>query len=324
MNTLEKLQTFIIMAAVVIGIVLGQIPIISAYSSAFILPFLLVMLYGLFLSVPLHKVKEAFTHAQFFTASTLINFVSTPILAWVIGAIFLSDHPALWLGFILLMVTPCTDWYLVFTGIAKGNVPLATSILPVNLVLQVVLLPVYLLIFAGSLEMISLSTLAESLLLVFVLPFSLAVLTRWILAKRQLLLQKKVIPFFSSAQILFLSLAVVAMFASQGIYLLENIEVMYILLLPILLFFIVNYGLGKLVAVRLGMSYEDSVSLRYTIIARNSPVALAIVITAFPDQPLIALALIIGPLIELPVLALIAQALLRSKNKYKKSLSPKS
>ncbi|TSB45984.1 arsenic resistance protein [Alkalicoccobacillus porphyridii] len=325
MNILEKLQTLIILAAVVIGIALGQIAAVNAYASSFILPFLLVMLYGLFLSVPLHQLKEAFKHVRFFSASTFINFVSTPVLAWAIGAIFLSDHPALWIGFILLMVTPCTDWYLVFTGMAKGNVPLATSILPVNLVLQVLLLPVYLLIFAGSMEMISLSTLAESLVIVFILPFGLAVLTRFILKKRKSFIKKKLLPFFSSAQIIFLSLAVIAMFASQGTYLLENMEVMYILLLPILLFFVINFGVGKLVAQWINMSYEDSVSLRFTITARNSPVALAIVITAFPDQPLIALALVIGPLIELPVLAFIAQILLRSRKKNeKKAYAPKS
>ncbi len=48
-----------------------------------------------------------------------------------------------------------------------------------------------------------------------------------------------------------------------------------------------------------------------TNITRNLPVALAIVLAALPDQPLIALALTIGPLIELPVLAIIAQLLLK-------------
>ena len=51
------------------------------------------------------------------------------------------------------------------------------------------------------------------------------------------------------------------------------------------------------------LSYKDTVSLSLTTLARNSPVALAIAVTAFPDEPLIALALVIGPLIELPVLA---------------------
>ena len=42
------------------------------------------------------------------------------------------------------------------------------------------------------------------------------------------------------------------------------------------------------------LSYKDTVSLSLTTLARNSPVALAIAVTAFPDEPLIALALVIG------------------------------
>jgi ACR3 family arsenite efflux pump ArsB len=50
-----------------------------------------------------------------------------------------------------------------------------------------------------------------------------------------------------------------------------------------------------------------------TTLARNSPIALAIAVATFPDKPLISLALIIGPLIELPVLFLASRILLRSK-----------
>ncbi len=63
------------------------------------------------------------------------------------------------------------------------------------------------------------------------------------------------------------------------------------------------------------LSYKDTVSLSLTTLARNSPVALAIAVTAFPDEPLIALALVIGPLIELPVLAFVSQVLLLIKKK---------
>jgi len=84
------------------------------------------------------------------------------------------------------------------------------------------------------------------------------------------------------------------------------------------LFFVINYIVGRLVGKFLKFSYEDSVSLNMTIIARNSPVSLAIAVTAFPDQPLIALALVIGPLIELPVLAIVSQILLFTREKVKK------
>src|SRR5699024_6007605 len=145
---------------------------------------------------------------------------------------------------------------------------------------------------------------------------ALAHLTRFLLRKKSVL-NNKIIPFFGNAQIFFLSLAIMAMFASQGSYLLENINVIYILIIPVLLFFIINYVIGRFVGRLLNFPYEDSVSLNMTIIARNSPVSLAIAVTAFPDQPLIALALVVGPLIELPVLAIVSQILLFTRKKSK-------
>lgn len=51
--------------------------------------------------------------------------------------------------------------------------------------------------------------------------------------------------------------------------------------------------------------------MTFTSLARNSPLSLAIAIAAFPDQTLISLALVIGPLIELPILSLISWVLNR-------------
>ena len=125
---------------------------------------------------------------------------------------------------------------------------------------------------------------------------------------------------FGRAQIVLLSLAIVAMFASQGSYLLNNMDMVYILIVPILIYFTMNYMLGSAVG-DVRFTYEDSVSLHLTIIARNSPVALAIAVTAFPDQPVIALALVIGPLIELPVLAAVSQPLLVTRRMKQKSVT---
>ena len=105
MSTIEKIQTFIILFAVTCGIVLGQFNFIHMYSDKFIVPFLFFMLYGLFLSIPLKEIKNGFHNLKFAGTSLTINFLWTPLLAWGLGALFLSDHPALWVGFIMLMVT---------------------------------------------------------------------------------------------------------------------------------------------------------------------------------------------------------------------------
>src|SRR5699024_7368086 len=189
---------------------------------------------------------------------------------------------------------------------------LSADILPLNLILQVLLLPIYLLLFAGVMETVKTSVLLESILLVLLLPFALATLTRYIFSKgkKQDIFKGRIVPFFETTQIMFLSLAIVAMFSSQCKSVFEYIHVVLLLLFPVLLLFAINFILGHIVSRFLKIPYEDSVSLNLTALAINSPISLAIAVTAFPDQPLIALTLVIGPLIELPILAIVSQLLL--------------
>lgn len=315
MSFLEKLYSFLIMIAVIVGLFLGEIHGVSAFADAVIVPLLILMLFFTFVQIPLKDVKRSFSNRKFTITSIIMNFVLTPVLAWLLASVFLADHPALWIGFIMLMVTPCTDWYIVFTGIAKGNVALSVSILPLNLILQLLLLPVYFYIFAGTFELVDLELIVESILLVLLVPLLLSYGVRAFLHRRKNSLEKTS-DTFGAFPILFLCLAVAAMFASQGEVLMDNLDLLPQLLLPILGFFIINFILGRLIGRMLKFNLANTASLNLTTLARNSPIALAIAITAFPHEPLIPLVLIIGPLVELPVLAIISQVLLRI-GKYK-------
>ncbi|WP_416150310.1 arsenic resistance protein [Salipaludibacillus sp. HK11] len=315
MRVIEKLYSFIIIIAVFIGIGIGQVELIKTHAESFIVPLLVTMLYITFLQVPIEQYKKAFRNVTFTYTSVIINFIWTPIFAWLLALLFLADNPALYIGFIMLMVTPCTDWYLIFTKIAKGNVALSTAILPLNLILQVILLPIYLLIFVGSTGVMNLATLIQSIFIVLIIPLIAAFLTTYLLKNKQqftenLLSRINVLPM------IILSFAVVAMFASQGQVLLENLDLMWKITIPILIFFAVNFIVSQKIGQFMKFPSPDKVSLSLTTLARNSPIALAIAMTAFIDQPLIALTLVIGPLLELPILAIITQILL-FKNKGK-------
>ena len=98
----------------------------------------------------------------------------------------------------MLMVTPCTDWYLIFTEIAKGNVALSTAILPVNLILQVLLLPIYLFLFAGVMKTVAVSVLVESIVIVIVYHL-LAHATKFIMNKMKKLKLSRINSFRFSA-----------------------------------------------------------------------------------------------------------------------------
>lgn len=311
MGLLEKLQTVFMLAAIALGFAAGEMfPAFGRAADSFIVPALTAMLFGLFLGIPLKDLKLGFLNFKFTIISLGLNFLWIPVLGWILGGLFLQDSPALRLGFLMLLVTPCTDWYLAFTALARGNVALSAALLPINLTTQVLLLPLYLVIFSGLTGRLDLQALFKSIALVLVLPFGLAQAVRHLFSEENPF-RNGLEKIFPKGQFIFLCLAIIAMFASQADQLKGNLGIFLKLLPPVLLFFFINFWVGRATAKLAKMTFADSVSLNLTTLARNSPISLAIAVTAFPDEPLVALALVIGPLIELPALGIISQVLLR-------------
>src|SRR5699024_10014837 len=138
MSLIEKLYSFIIFISVIVGNGIGQFETVRGSAEYFIVPLLVIMLNITILQIPIADIKSSFKNLRFTTWTIIMNFVFNPIYTCIMAILFLSGHPALWIVFIMLMVTPCTDWYLIYTKIAKRNVALSAAILPLNLVLQIV------------------------------------------------------------------------------------------------------------------------------------------------------------------------------------------
>lgn len=310
MNLIGKLQPVIIITAALLGLLLGAVTPFGSVSSSLIEVFLMLLLYVLFLSIDLKQIKKSFTNVRFTLSAVIINFVFTPLFGYVLGKVFFPGSLDIRIGLLMLLVTPCTDWYLVFTGLSKGNVELGMSILPLNLILQIVLLPVYLLVLIGSEVTMDVGSLVSSVAMVLVIPFVPAYITKLMTRNSE-----KFKVFLSeqggNLQLLFLCLAVVVMFASEGKNLLDNPLLLAQMFIPLLIFFAVLFFVAQIVGRLQKFPKKDTVALNMTTLARNSPLSLAIAVVTFPEQPLVSLALVIGPLIELPVLSVISGILKR-------------
>lgn len=305
MNLIGKLQPVIIITAALLGLLLGAVTPFGSVSSGLIEGFLMMLLYILFLSIDLKQIKKSFTNVRFTLSAVIINFVFTPLFGYVLGKIFFPGSLDIRIGLLMLLVTPCTDWYLVFTGLSKGNVELGMSILPLNLILQIVLLPVYLLVLIGSEVTMDVGSLVSSVAMVLVIPFVLAYITK-LMPKNSEKFKSFLSEQGDNLQLLFLCLAVVVMFASEGKNLLDNPLLLAQMFIPLLIFFAVLFFVAQLVGRLQKFPKKDIVALNMTTLARNSPLSLAIAVVTFPEQPLVSLALVIGPLIELPVLSVIS------------------
>lgn len=311
MDLIEKMEPVIIFSAVIIGLLFSNIQIIADNATYLINIFLCLMLYGLFLEVPLNELKDSFKNVKFTSTSLIINFLWTPLFGYFVGSLFLRGNVDVLIGFFMLILTPCTDWYLVFTKMAKGDLTLSLSILPINLILQIILLPIYLVLFFSTANSMDYSQLAFSLVIVIVIPFVAAQITKLVLNNG---LKQKAAELMGSLQIWLLSLAVFCIFASQGRLLFENLNSIAVLFVPLILFFIVNTAIDLLVSEKINFTYSEYASLTMTTLARNSPLALAIAINSFPGHELISIALVIGPLIELPVLYVVSRFCLKIRD----------
>ena len=304
MDLVEKFEPIIIIFAIILGLIFSNISLIAQNTDYLITVFLCLMLFGLFLEIPMNELKNSFRNVKFSSTSLIINFIWTPLFGYFLGSLFLKGNVDVLIGFFMLILTPCTDWYLVFTKLAKGDLTLSLSILPINLILQIVLLPVYLIIFFSSGNAMDYSQLAYSILTVIVIPFVAAQMVKLVLSDD---LSKKASDIFSSLEIWFLCLAVFCIFASQGKLLFDNLNSIATIFVPLIIFFIVNVIIDLLISEKINFTYSEYASLTMTTLARNSPLALAIAINSFPGHELISIALVIGPLIELPVLYIVSK-----------------
>lgn len=314
MDLLDKLEPVLIFASVILGLTFKDVAYLQQISPSLITIFLALMLFALFLDIPLNDIKKSFSNMKFTSVSLLINFLWTPLFGYFMGNIFLNGNIDLWIGFVMLILTPCTDWYLIFTRMSRGNVALSMSILPINLTLQLILLPVYLLIFFSNSNSIELADLLNSLLTYIVIPFIAALAVKYILKNRNV--KDKITSVLGRLQIIFLCIAIFGLFNTQASSLMNNLDSIVTLFLPVVLFFTVNFIIDYMISKRAKFSYEEYASLTLTTLARNSPLALAIAVSSFPHNELIAISLVIGPLIELPILYLASRILLKIREGY--------
>ena len=146
-----SLTTFLLPGAILLGLGVGYLfPVTGKELGALIDPLVITLLALLFFEIRFAPLREIAQHRGFISLAWLANFILVPILGWGIASLFFGNQPALFVGLLLYLLLPCTDWFLAFTRIAKGDTALGTVLIPINLISQLLLFPVYLALFLGS------------------------------------------------------------------------------------------------------------------------------------------------------------------------------
>ncbi|MEU0158754.1 arsenic resistance protein [Streptomyces sp. NPDC006261] len=173
---MEHRQVAIHLVAMALGALLGlAAPSAGPGLEHLINPVLGALLFVTFLQVPAAELLRSLRDGRFLSAALVVNFVVVPL---VVAALFtfLPADRAVRLGVLLVLLCPCVDYVIVFSGLAGGSARRLLAVTPVLLVAQMVLLPGFLYVFlgAGLAGIVEVGPFLEAFAFLIVIPLALA------------------------------------------------------------------------------------------------------------------------------------------------------
>ena len=145
----EHHQIAIYLAALALGAAVGLgAPSSAPHLEVAIEPVLALLLFATFLQVPFTTLARAVRGGRFLATVLVVNFVVVPLVVWALTLIVPGGQAVL-LGVLLVLLTPCIDYVIVFSGLAGGASDRLLAASPLLMLAQLLLLPLYLLLFVG-------------------------------------------------------------------------------------------------------------------------------------------------------------------------------
>ena len=341
-KALEKLHNFrllpvFVIVSMVIGIALGKwygisnfelTPPIDAIKSIFrgtyefsigntlalgIVVGLFMMMYPAMANIKFEDLGKATRSPKQLLIVAFFNYAIAPFFMLLLAKIFLSGEPDLYTGLVLYGLAPCIAMVIVFTYLSAGNGPLAIILVALNSIIQMLLIPVYAKFLLGDVHF-DVWVVGESVLLYLGIPLVAGMLTRFLGVRRFGEEWFHNLKFYlDTLSIVGLLFTLIVMFALKGDLILEKPFLIVQMAIPMTIFFWIMFVVVYLTGWKLGLNYKDAVAVGFNAAGRDFEIAIAIAITAF--NPTVALATVIGPLIEVPVM--LALVWFAKKTEYK-------
>lgn len=298
--TLERQQVWIYLAAILGGLMVGGLlPGAAPALETWLWPVLGLLLYATFVQVPLLHVRDALADRRFVLAVAVGNFVLIPTVVWALLA-WLPNDPTLRLGVLLVLLVPCTDWFITFTQLGRGDTARAIAVTPLNLLAQLLLLPFYLWLLLPSAEFRSIFAAPDMLtpaLGLIALPLLAATLTeRWVEAAPRRAIWREQLAWWPVpllALVVFMIAGVqVGTVLDAGRAILVTIPVFVVFLLAAAL-------LARLLASVLRLTPAAGRTLAFSMGTRNSFVVLPFALALPAGKEAAAVVIVLQSLVEL-------------------------
>jgi arsenite transporter len=299
LQQLESYQISLYLVAIILGLLFGAV--VSDIAGSFKLalwPALGVLLYATFTQARLPLLPKALRDRSFMLAVLAGNFLAIPPLVWLL-TLLLPPDPAIQLGVLLVLLVPCTDWFITFTHLGRGDTHRAIVATPILLLAQLALLPLYLLLIVGEAfwHLIAADRVPIAFLMVIVLPLFAAWLTeRWAErgeARRRIITGLGWLPIPLLAFVLFLIAASQVHTVTTALPLMGRIVAVFVIFLVAAA--LLGVALGRLFRLKAPAAR----TLIFSLGTRNSFVVLPLALALSQQWAIAVVVIVLQSLVEL-------------------------
>ncbi|MGC3875018.1 arsenic resistance protein [Halomonas sp. GXIMD04776] len=297
--TLEQHQVWIYLTAILVGLAIGWgSPDTTQRWEIWLWPLLGVLLYTTFTQVPLLHLTRAFRDRRFMMALMVGNFLLVP-LAVAALSLLLPEQPAIRLGVLLVLLVPCTDWFISFAHLGRGDSARAIAAAPLLLLVQLVMLPLYVWWLIGDLaiELTAGSHLLAAFSGLIVTPLILAWLTERV-AERHIVIEE-VVDELGWLPIPLLALVVFLIAGSQVSLVVDNGMLLWRVVAVFVLYLVVAAALGKLLSQAFRLPAATGRTLTFSLGTRNSFVMLPLALSLPEAWSAAVVVIVLQSLVEL-------------------------
>ena len=332
LSLLDRLLPVWILAAMGTGLALGAwVPgldtgLASIEIAGVSLPIalgLLLMMYPVLAKVRYDEAGRVTGDRRLLVSSLVLNWLVGPAFMFALAWLLLPDLPEYRTGLVIVGLARCIAMVLIWNDLACGDREAGAVLVALNSIFQVVafaglgwfylqVLPVWLGLPTTTAGF-SVTAIALSVLVFLGIPLVAGFLTRRIgeRTRGRRWYEDVFLPRLGPVALYGLLFTIVMLFALQGDAITTAPLDVARIALPLLAYFVGMFGLSWWLGSRLGLGHPKTVTLAFTAAGNNFELAIAVAVGTFGAASGQALAGVVGPLIEVPVLVALVHVALR-------------
>jgi ACR3 family arsenite transporter len=323
LSVLDRFLPVWIIAAMALGLVLGRVvpgldDALSAVEIGSVsLPIaigLLLMMYPVLAKVRYSETSRVTSDRRLLVTSLVLNWLVGPALMFALAWLLLPDQPEHRTGLIIVGLARCIAMVLIWNDLSCGDREAAAVLVAINSVFQILAFAAlgwfYLQVLPGWLGLsttnveFSVGAIVVSVLVFLGIPLLAGLLTRTLgeRARGRAWYEGTLLPRIGPVALYGLLFTIVMLFALQGDAITSRPGDVARIALPLLAYFVLMFGGSFVLGRAIGLSYAKTSTLAFTATGNNFELAIAVAIGTFGVTSGQALAGVVGPLIEVPVL----------------------